>query len=139
MFKSSVVLILLSIFLTSCAGNAKADMIIPGSSVGKYVLNETTRESVGEDEEGVFLTFNEGKELTGIFVTSTKYKTDKGLAVGDSSDKVLEIYGDSDVQSMDIEKSGTVIGSMGDSLSYPGIKFVINDGVISGIVVLPKQ
>lgn len=134
MFNRLVIIVF--IFLVSgCAGVVKTKIIYPGGGVGAYVLNKTRGDTVTKEEDGVFLTFNKGRELTSVFVTSPLYRTDKGIAVGDKRELVLRVYGDSTISDMPIRQGEKIIGSLGQALTYPGIKFIINDEIVSGILV----
>jgi hypothetical protein len=109
------------------------NIITPSIGLGDYRLGKSTlKEILGNDsgsirseffKKGLMFQFNQGKELTGITIMSMDFKTDKGISVGDTLQKVQSIYGNSSKPKEIKEKHGKFTIN---AASYEGISFLID-------------
>ena len=127
-------------FLVGCTiHNKDSDLIIPGERVGNYILKKSTLAKIlGDDmpqnrnafaQKGLYFQFEQGRELIGITITSSKYVTEQGIRVGSSIEEVKTAYGNPKPDKIKNEKLGI------DVLVYKGIIFAHNNGKINAIQV----
>ena len=115
---------------------------MPGIRCGQLILGETKEREVGATAgtKGIDLQFSKDGVLTLVVVTTSDYRTDRNVRVGSSEDDVLHAYGEGKVGNIDLIKSETVIGKVGDKvIFYPGIQFVFVRRQVWAIVVVPEE
>ena len=82
----------------------------------------------------MFFTFEEGKYLTTIVISSKKYKTDNGIRVGDNLSKIENVYEDYVFEDIVAEKGSRNI-IIGDSMiRFQWIQYIIRDDEIIAII-----
>lgn len=121
--------------------NANDNLIIPGIGVGNLLIDhQIPQEPIRQqfETESVFVSGSEGK-IKSIFITNPTYKTKEGLKVGDSIQKVFEIFGDGKGVVYPLLKGNIQVGNIGDSISYSGIIFIFKDSYVTGILVEKMQ
>ncbi len=114
---------------------------MPGVRCGQLILGETTEREVAATAgtKGIDLQFSRDGVLTLVVVTTSDYRTDRNVQVGSSEDDVVHAYGQGKVGNIDLIKSETVIGKVGDKvIFYPGIHFVFVKQQVWAIVLVQK-
>lgn len=116
-----------------------SDAVIAKDRVGNYFLGKSTLAQIlGEDtpearrrfaSEGLNFQFDRGVTLTGITVSSSKYRMANGLSVGSSTDKVREALGEPRQTEFTTNKFRI------DALVYDHFTFIVNDNHVSVIFV----
>ena len=133
-------IICISIFFVSCS-NAR---IRAGVGVGRYLLDSkeekifkeiTSREQLAKD--GLFFSFENG-HVTTITVTSEKYSTTDNVKVGDSIKQIKNLPDSSLTSKVQLEKGDKVIPTDSDIIAFSGIRYIVNDGIITAILVVKE-
>ena len=118
-----------------------SDMTIePAYGVGKIILGKTLNNEFKTEcaKNGLFFSSEITQGITSIIITNNEIKTRKGISVGDNLDYVIAKYGHAFPKNTAMMKGGVVVGEVGDMLSYNGIGFIINNSIISAIVIFPS-
>jgi hypothetical protein len=141
-----VLLLALAISLVACHKSRTASLpdniIAPGVRCGQFILGETTQREVAATAatKGVDLQFSRDGVLNLVVVTTSDYRTDRNIQVGSGEDDVVHAYGQGKVGNIDLIKSETVIGKVGDKvIFYPGVQFVFMKKQVWAIIVVPKS
>lgn len=131
--------LLIFISAMSCFSNDKK-IIIPGKGING--LNFKTKykniEEISKkyEEKDVYLTIKNGK-ITLIVITNPEFTTKEGIKVGLTKNKLIEIYGKPIAETkLYLTKSNRIIGTIGDLIVYKGIRFVIDNDIIIGIIIV---
>lgn len=110
--------------------------IIPGKSMGSFILEEMKRSDVRSiksriDLVPLFFSYRKGRDLIEITTTSDYYMTEKGIRVGSSADDVINVYGKPRTDRL-IPPNELVLL---DSYIYDGILFMFRDNKVAAIRV----
>lgn len=121
-----------------------SDHLIAASSVGKYLIGQSTLEGIlGSDtpdnrkrfsDAGLQFEFNQGKELTGVTVTSADYELENGLTIGSPSSEVREKLGEPRATKIESEPKGIQI----DALVYDDFVFLLDESQKVGAIRIGK-
>lgn len=132
--------IFLSLFFVSCSHA----QIIAGVGVDKYLLGAEEGkifQEIGSREKlakkGLFFTF-EKNHVTTILIISSKYLDEEGLRVGDSINKIKNITNVSSNAKVQLEKGAETIPTEDNIIIFPGIRYIVNDEVITAILVVKE-
>ncbi len=96
--------------------------LITPESVGEYRIGKSTRESIlGKDtskarkefaDKGLNFEFNQGKELTGVIVSSPDYSLPNGLAVGAKAEEVRNELGAPNGTKLELQPKGIELNAL---------------------------
>jgi hypothetical protein len=114
------------------ATDTGSDRVITTRGVGDYQIGQSTLEEIlGTDtselrkrftDAGLNFEFNQGKELTGVTVTSSDYSLENGLSVGSTSSEVRNKLGEPLKTSIELEPKGIQL----DALVYNEYTFLLD-------------
>lgn len=116
-------LLFISLLVFSCS---KEDKLIEKDRIGIYKLN-TVLDKL-EDKTKFEVTTNEDKIIISIITYSDEYSTNEGFKVGSNFSDIIEKSESSEKKPISLNKSGSVIGSIGNGVMYKGIMFVDTNG-----------
>lgn len=142
--RNKFLVLLLIIYIDFSVLGCVSSLISPGSGVGKYHLgapehdiftNREEREKLAKD--GLLFTFNQG-EISSITVANKKYSTKEGVRVGDSIKKIENMRMNLATTKLQLEKGDEIIPTNVNIVSLDGIRFLINEDKISGIIVVKE-
>jgi hypothetical protein len=129
--------------VTAMPDNAQCTLV-PGIGAGCFTVNATKRAQLDPKtekdylEKGIRFFFGDDDTLAAI-VSEKTCKTDKGISVGDSEDRVKELYGKPKIIQTPLSKGSVTVGTVGEkTLAYSGVHFIIAKGKVLAIVILPK-
>ncbi|HMD18351.1 MAG TPA: hypothetical protein VKH18_16910 [Terriglobales bacterium] len=142
----------LLVVLVSTIGVAQTTddaVVVPGVRCGRFILGRTREneiESIRDKKAGIDFQFTQDHLLKGVVVTTSDFRTDRQIRVGDSEEDVLRAYGKGKTGNIDLTKGTTadgrpvVVGKVGDKvLFYPGIEFVFSKQRVWAIILVPKS
>lgn len=126
--------------VTQVGPTADSSHIVKAESVGDYQIGKSTlKEILSSDtpenrkrftDAGVNFEFNQGKELTGITVTSSEYALENGLTIGSPSSDVTAKLGEPRQMKLELEPKGIEL----DALVYDEFVFLL-DGSKSVVAI----
>ncbi|MFH1783815.1 MAG: hypothetical protein ABH868_02805 [bacterium] len=144
------VLLLMAAVFAGCASVSSYtkeegdDLIVPGERVSKFIISKTSMKQIytkttpkeSYKKQGLDFLFDKKDKLAVIVVSSTKFKTEDGIKIGDNLIKVMLEHGTGEEEPVDIEEVDAQIKAKGNKLVYPGIEFVMVDKRVVTIIVL---
>ena len=126
----------------------KQDKVIyPGIGIGNLIIGETSYEQLITAEadrkkyyeEGFEFHFEKGKILKEIILHNTgEYLSESGDELGKSKNEVLNVLGEPITSNLSLNKEETQIGQV-NSLNYDGVTFILQDTIVTMIIVTKKQ
>lgn len=118
--------------VTQATSTAASSYIVKAKSVGDYQIGKSTLEEIlGSDtpenrkrftDAGLNFEFNQGKELTGVTVTSSDYTLENGLTIGSPSSDVTDKLGEPRESKIELEPKGIEL----DALVYDEFAFLLD-------------
>lgn len=117
------------------------NLILPGVGLmGIQLGGPLPSESIREEylSRGIFISSSEGT-IVSIVVVNQNLRTDKGIRVGDSLEKVVSEYGEGRIGKMSLKKGDKTVGDSGLTVSYDNIVFSINDNQVSAIILMVEN
>ena len=144
MNRHSAVVMLAVLFSIGCSQTTPltsaedaSDTVITKDRVGNYVIGKSTlTEILGDDtpeartrfaKEGLNFEFDRGVTLTGVTVSSPRYRMANGLVAGSSVDDVRKALGEPNQTEIASEKFRI------DALVYDDFTFILNDDQVGAI------
>ncbi len=125
----------------------KEQIIYPGIGIGKLVIGKTNLEQLFSNdnqrsefrEEGFEFHFDQEGVLREIVLNNVgTFKSIDGKALGKTKEEVLGALGEPLSTGLPLMKGESRIGEM-PSLNYEGITFLLQDTIVSTIVISEKQ
>ncbi len=136
--------IILTFFITFYA-NAKDNLVSPGIGVATLFIGNlypTDHKRREYADKGVFFSGSD-EIINSIWIESSMYETKEGIKIGDSLERVLQVFGKKKSVELSWLKGGVKKANMSEAIAYEGITFTINNNYVSSIIIskypLPKQ
>ena len=127
MFKSRKLYFLVFSISSFFSCYSQGNYLITSNQIGNYKLGERLELSFDKDIFYDIVIDNDSKRIQSIVVASDLYQTKEGFGVGSKMSNILASNNELRIKESKLNKSETVVGSLGNIIIADGIVFVDSD------------
>lgn len=127
MFKSRKLYFLVFSISSFFSCYSQENYLITSNQIGNYKLGERLELSFDKDIFYDIVIDNDSKRIQSIVVASDLYQTKEGFGVGSKMSNILASNNELRIKESKLNKSETVVGSLGNIIIADGIVFVDSD------------
>ena len=106
---------------------SQENYLITSNQIGNYKLGQRLELSFDKDIFYDIVIDNDSKRIQSIVVASDLYQTKEGFGVGSKMSNILASNNELRIKESKLNKSETVVGSLGNIIIVDGIVFVDSD------------